>query len=127
MSHFTRLRTQIVKKNYLLQALKDLGYTAEEGELTVHAVGGGRQAAEVKVRLGMFGREVGFRKMDEQYEIVADWWGLPAKVREEFQYNLMQRYAYRAALGMLTEQGFSLVADETQKDGQIHLTMRRMA
>ncbi len=127
MSHFTRLKTQIVEREYLLKALKDLDYQVEEGSLSVRAVGGGAQKAEIKVRLGLFGREVGFQKSGESYEIIADWWGLPGKTREEFQHKVSQRYAYHAALGKLQAQGFDLVADETQQDGQIHLTLRRMA
>ena len=36
MSHFSRIKTQMVEKEYLLLALKDAGYSCEEGEhLTV--------------------------------------------------------------------------------------------
>ena len=65
MSHFTRLKTKIVEKEYLLKALKDLGYQAEEGDLHVHALGRTRQPVEIKIHLGMLGREVGFRKSGE--------------------------------------------------------------
>ncbi len=135
MSHFTRIKTQIMERTYLLQALQDLGYQAETDQqagLPVRAVGGGAQRVEVKVHLGRLGREVGFRKAAGEgqaqpaYEIVADWWGLPGKTRQEFTEQVSQRYAYHAALGQLQAQGFSLVADETQTDGQIHLTLRRV-
>ena len=127
MSHFTRLKTQIVEKEYLLKALKDLGYQSEEGELEVHAVGRSKQTVEIKIHLGMLGREVGFRKSGETYDIIADWWGLRGNTRQEFQDKLTQRYAYHAAVARLQEQGFDLVTDETQEDGQLHLTLRRMA
>ena len=126
MSHFTRIQTQIVEREYLLKALHELGYNPEQGELNVRAVGGSAQKAEIKIRLGLMGREVGFRKAGDNYEIVADWWGLPGKTRQEFQHKVAQRYAYHAALGKLQAQGFDLVTDETQQDGQIHLTLRRM-
>jgi|MudIll2142460700_1097286.scaffolds.fasta_scaffold1010069_2 hypothetical protein len=127
MSHFTRLKTQIVEKEYLLKALKDLGYQAEEGELYVHAVGQSKQQVEIKVHLGLLGREVGFRKSGDTYDIIADWWGLRGNTRQEFQDKLAQRYAYHAAIARLQEQGFALVTDETQENGQVHLTLRRVA
>lgn len=127
MSHFTRLKTQIVEKEFLLKALKDLGYHAEEGELQVHAVGRSKQDVEIKIHLGMLGREVGFRKNGDTFDIIADWWGLRSSARQEFQDKLAQRYAYHAAIARLQEQGFTLVADETQENGQMHLTLRRTA
>jgi hypothetical protein len=121
------LKTQIVEKEFLLKALKDLGCQAEEGELYVHAVGQSKQLVEIKVRLGLLGREVGFRKSGDTYDIIADWWGLRGNTRQEFQDKLAQRYAYHAALARLQEQGFALVTDEIQENGQVHLTLRRMA
>jgi hypothetical protein len=127
MSHFTRLKTQIVEKEFLLKALKDLGYNAEEGEMQVQAVGRSKQTVEIKIHLGMLGREVGFRKSGDTYDIIADWWGLRSSARHEFQDKLAQRYAYHAAIARLQEQGFTLVTDETQENGQMHLTLRRAA
>ena len=46
---------------------------------------------------------------------------------QEFQDKLAQRYAYHAAIARLQEQGFALAADEVQENGQVHLTLRRMA
>ena len=38
MSHFTRLKTQMVEKEYLTQALRDLGYGYEEGSVKVYPI-----------------------------------------------------------------------------------------
>ena len=38
----------------------------------------------------------------------------------------MQRYAYYAARDQLEKQGFNLVSEETQADGQLRLVLRRV-
>lgn len=127
MSHFTRIKTHMVEKQFLLQALEDLGYTYEEGEVNVHGFAAANIKAEIKVRAGgLLGREIGFRKAGESYEIVADWWGIGGPKREEFQQRVTQRYAYHAARAKLEAQGFNLVTQEEQ-DGQIRLVLRRVA
>ena len=106
MSHFTRIRTQMVEREYLLQALRDTGYTPEVGSIEMRGFGNERASVEVSIRLGWLGRQVGFRKKDAIYEVVADWWGAPAVKREEFLNKLTQRYAYCATRAKLEEQGF---------------------
>ncbi len=128
MSHFTRIKTQMVEKEFLLQALKDLGYAYEEGELNVHGFARERAGVEIKVRAGgLLAREIGFRKNGDTYEIVADWWGIGGPKRAEFQQQVTRRYAYHAARAKLEAQGFNLVAEEVEQDGQIRLVLRRMA
>ncbi|GAB4441282.1 MAG: DUF1257 domain-containing protein [Anaerolineae bacterium] len=127
MSHFTRIKTHMVEKQFLLQALEELGYTYEEGEVDVRGFAAANVKAEIKVRAGgLLGREIGFRKTGESYEIVADWWGIGGPKREEFQQQVTQRYAYHAARAKLKAQGFNLVTQEEQ-DGQIRLVLRRVA
>lgn len=128
MSHFTRIKTQMVEKQYLLQALKDLGYAYEEGEVDVRGFAAERTGAEIKVRAGgLLGREIGFRKVGETYEIVADWWGIGGPKREQFQQQVTQRYAYHAARTKLEAQGFNLITEEVEQGGQIRLVLRRVA
>jgi hypothetical protein len=40
MSHFTRMKTQMVKKEYLKQALTELGYACQEGPVEIRGFGG---------------------------------------------------------------------------------------
>ena len=133
MSHLTRIKTRLVEREYLLKALKELGYTPEMASSTteslfVHGLAGERARAEIKVKISRLGREVGFRKSgDGTYEIVVDWWGSGLGLREDFLQKVTQRYAYHAALAKLEEQGFTLSSEEIQQNGQIHLTLRRVA
>ena len=125
MSHISRLKTQIVEKEYLLQALQDLGYTYEEGDLTV---GGFTERAKVEVKVVLrMSNDIGFRRVGDHYEIVADWWGVRGVKEKEFANQVSQRYAYHAARARLEQQGFALVEEQSQENGQIRLVMRRMA
>jgi hypothetical protein len=123
LSHITRIKTQIVEKEQLLRALDDLGYQYEEGELEIHSAGTARTKVEIKVKMRM-SFDIGLRSGPQGYEIVADWWGVRGTNQKEFTERLLQRYAYHTTRTKLEAQGFSLV-EETTKDGQLHLTLRR--
>ena len=131
MSHFSRIRTQMVEKEPLLAALADLGYAYEEGDVEIRGWLGRRVRVEIKIPSRNPGYDVGFRKQGapgaEAYECVADWYGVRGISQERFLRELAQRYAYQVARAKLEEQGFTLVNEETQKDGRIHLVLRRMA
>ncbi|HEY9089391.1 MAG TPA: DUF1257 domain-containing protein [Anaerolineaceae bacterium] len=125
MSHFSRLKTQIVEKEYLLLALKDLGYKVEEGPLEIKSFGVERTKVDLRIPLRMSG-DIGFRKVGENYEIVADWWGVRGVKRKEFADAVAQRYAYHATRAKLEQQGFTLVEEQTGEKGQIRMVLRRM-
>lgn len=126
MSHFSRIKTKMVEKEYLIGALKDMGYQADEGEKAIKSYGGRTTQVEISIVL-KFGTEIGFRKLDDTYEIVGDWWGALGTKQKEFTGQLLQRYAYHASRAKLEAQGFSLVSEEVDNTGQIRLTLRRMA
>ena len=127
MSHFTRIKTHMVEKQYLVQALKDLGYAPDQGNLHVRGFGGRRSAVEIRVPTRGRGYDIGFRQVGGAYEVVADWWGIRGINRQQFVRQLVQRYAYHAARAKLEEQGFTLAAEETAADGSVHLLLRRIA
>jgi hypothetical protein len=133
MSHFSRLKTHMIEKEFLLKALLDLGYEYEEGDVKVTGFQNDETPVEIRVPLRN-SYDIGFRKAhnsqgQEQghYEIVADWWGVTGIQQKEFTNALMQRYAYHATLAKLEQQGFSLVNEESGDKGQIRLVMRRSA
>lgn len=125
MSHFSRLKTQIVEQEYLVMALKDLGYQVEEGPLELRGFGGQSTKVDLRVALRLSG-DIGFRKAGEHYEIVADWWGVRGIKQKDFADAVAQRYAYYATRAKLEQQGFSLVEEETGEKGQIRMVLRRM-
>ena len=125
MSHFTTVATQMVESEFLLAALRDLGYTPEHTG-AVRGFAGSSEAGEFKVATGSKGYDIGFRKSGDRYEMVADWWGIRDVNQEEFVRRLTQRYAYHAARAKLEEQGFDLVQEQQQQGGGIHLVLRRV-
>jgi hypothetical protein len=125
MSHFSRLKTQIIEKEYLLKALKDLEYPFEEGDLSIRGFGGDQTRVEVKIHRPL-SYDIGFRRAGDSYEIVADWFGVRGLKQKDFANQVMQRYAYHATRAKLEEQGFALVEEETEQ-GQLRLVLRRMA
>jgi hypothetical protein len=127
MSHFSRIKTQMVEQTYLLQALKDSGYTCEVGEhLKIRGFGGSQTHVEIKVPTKFLSYDIGFRKSGNVYECVADWWGIHGINQQKFMQQITQRYAYHAVRSKLEEQGFSLASEEVQEGNRIHLQLRRI-
>ena len=125
MSHFTSIKTKIVEKQYLKQALSELGHTYQEGNVQIRGYQGIQTNVAIKIPTNNTGYDIGFRKSDNAYEMVADWWGINDIKQEQFLQQVSQRYAYHAAKAKLEEQGFSLVSEETQEGERIHLVLRR--
>ena len=135
MSHFIVLRTQITDAELLVKALVELGFTQVEVHQTAQHLYGYRgdvrpQTAEVIIRrtfVGPASNDIGFkRQADGTFDaIISDY----DRVRYSQQWlnRLTQRYAYHVARAKLEEQGFALVTEETQQDGQIHLVLRPVA
>jgi hypothetical protein len=125
MSHFSRIKTQMIEEEYLIQALESMGYEWERGPMDIRDFWGKRTTVAIKVASGNKGYDIGFRKAGDAYEIVADWWGIKGIQSKDFQQQLVQRYAYHAARSSLENQGFDLVAEEKQAGQGIRLLLRR--
>jgi hypothetical protein len=126
MSHFSRIQTQMSDKKFIFQALKDMGFTYQEGDQQVMGFGGQKSQVEIRIPL-KFSYDIGLRKKGTSYEIVADWFGVRGVNQKEFTNKLMQRYAYHATRAKLEQQGFDLIEETTEETGQIRITLRRMA
>jgi hypothetical protein len=126
MSQVVVIKTQMMEKTFLARALQDLGYTLQQGPLRLR----GPLVTGVEVECNLTtpsGHEIGFRKGAQGYEILARWNQMPDLDEARFTQQVTQRYAYHVARSKLQEQGFSLVAENRQADGRIHLVLRRMA
>lgn len=124
MSHISRIKTKMEVKEYLLMAITDLGYRYEEGDQTLSGFG---EKTHVDIKIHMrLSYDIGLRSTPNGYEIIADWWGVRGVKRQELTDKLMQRYAYHATKAKLEEQGFTLVSEENQENGQIRLVLRRV-
>jgi hypothetical protein len=130
MSHFTTIPTRLVDANQVHHALADLGYTVQQGPVKVKGYQGQTTEAEFKISIQNSMRansthDIGFRRGKEGYELLADWWELQGFNRQAFLTQLQQRYAYHAARKALTAEGFTLVEEEQQENGTLHLVLRR--
>ena len=126
MSHFTTIKTQLAVLEYITRALDDLGMRYETGDVEIRGYAGNRTRVELKVPTANPGFDMGFRKQGDNYELVADWWGIKDVKQEDFLQRLTQRDAYHVVKDQLEEQDFTLVEEEVQRDRTIHITVRRM-
>jgi hypothetical protein len=126
MSHFTTLKTRIVNKDYLLKALTDLGYNWQEGEVEAKGFMNSKTKVEISVPTSNPKYDIGFRREGDNWELVADWYGIRNIKPEEFMQKLQQRYAYHAVRDQLDQQDFSFVEEVVSSDNTIKLTLRRM-
>tara|TARA_A100001037_G_scaffold266840_1_gene259291 strand:+ start:460 stop:852 length:393 start_codon:yes stop_codon:yes gene_type:complete len=127
MSHFSTVKTQLRKREPLLQALLDLGYLPEEGNKLIRGYRGQTVQAEVAVTTTK-GGDLGFRwnEANESYELVTDLdlWKQQVPV-ERFLAQLTQRYALNTVLTATNEEGFEVAEEKRHLDGSIELVVTR--
>tara|TARA_A100001037_G_C14875199_1_gene511429 strand:- start:366 stop:758 length:393 start_codon:yes stop_codon:yes gene_type:complete len=127
MSHFSTVKTQLRKREPLLQALHDLGYCPQEGQKLVRGYRGQTVEAEVAVTIAK-GGDIGFRWNDstQAYELVTDLdlWQQQIPV-ERFLSKLTQRYALNSVLTATAEEGFEVAEEKRNLDGSIELVVTR--
>ncbi len=127
MSHFSTVKTQLKKREPLVQALHDLGYLPQEGERVVRGYRGQTVKAELAVSMP-HGSDIGFRwnSSTESYELVTDLdlWKQPIPV-ERFLAQLTQRYALNSVLSATAKEGFEVAQQTKNIDGSIELVVTR--
>ena len=116
MSHFIRIKTQIREREHLTQALRDLHYQFQEGEnLMVRGWSGNRDTAQIVVDTGSQ-YDIGFRRQAEEYEVLADWWGVEGNTsirQQSFVQQVSRQYAYNLIHDQAREQ--QLIVEEEQQ------------
>ena len=127
MSHFSTVKTQLRKKEFLKQALIDLGYVPNEGENLVRGYRGQTVKAEMTVEMSQ-GSDIGFRwnKGSKAYELVTDLdlWKQSIPV-ERFLAQVTQRYALNTVLDSTAQEGFQVSEQKNNLDGSIELVVTR--
>lgn len=122
MSHFQRIRTQIREQEHLVQALRDLHYQFQEGEnLVVRGYAGNRETAQVVVNTGS-NYDIGFQRKAEEYEVVADWWGVErnSQIRQQaFMQQVNRQYAYNLIRDQAREQNLIVEEEQTLENGDV--------
>lgn len=134
MSHFTVIKTEITDTESLANALGDIGFrTTEMYQVPQHLNGylgdQRKQVAHIIIRpkyVGSASNDIGFLRGDDgTYTAIISEYDR-VKHNQQWLDKLAQCYAYHVTISKLNEQGFVLITDERQKDGQIHLVLRRM-
>ena len=127
MSHFSTVKTQLRKKEFLKQALLDLGYVPNEGENLVRGYRGQTVKAEITCEMSQ-GADIGFRwnKVSKSYELVTDLdlWQQSIPV-ERFLAQITQQYALNTVLDSTAQEGFQVSEQKNHLDGSIELVVTR--
>jgi hypothetical protein len=122
MSHFQSIRTQVREQEHLVQALRDLHYQFQEGEnLVVRGYAGNRETAQVVVNTGS-DYDIGFQHKADQYEVVADWWGVErsSPIRQQaFIQQVNRQYAYNLIRDQAREQNLIVEEEQTLENGDV--------
>lgn len=130
MSHFTNIKTSFTDVAPLEKAITDVsprfGLSAIRRNAIVSGWRGITTTADLVVSTRNKGYDLGFKRESDTYALVGDWYGIKDIKRDDLTQSLTQRYAYHATVQKLVEeQGFSLVEEEQQETGAIHLVLRR--
>ena len=127
MSHFSTVKTQLRKKEPLVEALLNLGYLPQEGEQLVRGFRGQTVKAELAIKMPI-GGDIGFRwnEKTSAYELVADLdlWKQEIPV-SRFLANLTQQYALSTVISASAEEGFQVAERKNHNDGSFELVVTR--
>ena len=127
MSHFSTVKTQLRKKEFLKQALIDLGYEPHEGANLVRGYRGQTVKAEMIIEMSK-GADIGFRwnEGSKSYELVTDLdlWKQSIPV-DRFLAQVTQRYALNTVLESTAQEGFQVSEQKQNIDGSIELVVTR--
>lgn len=122
MSHFIRIKTQIREREHLTQALRDLHYQFQEGEnLVVQGFSDNRETAQVVINTGSK-YDIGFRRQADEYEVVADWWGVELKTpirQKTFVEQVNRQYAYNLIHEQAREQNLIVEGEQQLENGDV--------
>ena len=124
MSHFTTIAVEIKNGDLLEQALQELGYPVKQNTLVRGYLGDTAIADYVIPMPNAY--DIGFRKLGDRYELVADMWGIALNV-EEFLGLITQQYATKTVLQSANQQGFAVEEQEILEDGTVRIVIGRWA
>lgn len=135
MSHFSRIKTNVTNREYLLKALKKMGYSFRENS-KCKGYNGKTFNADIVVDLPNSKYNIAFKKKYKNYELVADWYGINGlnwkklknsieKRVTNIENKIKQEYAYNNTIEKLKDKGFS-IKDENRENGEIRIKLTRI-
>ena len=123
MSHISVMKIAFADRDLLIQALRDLGYEAEDGEALFISDGIKSVKVDFLVKIP-YTESIGFRKGKNGWQLTADWFRVNLD-RREFENRLKQQYAYLSVKQSLESRGFNITEETRDEAQRIHIVLRR--
>ena len=127
MSHFTRIRTSLVDGDLIEAALRELGYVFERGSVRIKGYTSQTTNAEFRITTESHSYDIGLVKNGGHYDVVADWYGVKGFSRRTFVDSVTRVYTVMSTKKTLVAQGFNIVKESTEKNGETRILLRRVA
>lgn len=133
MSHISKIDTKIKDLRMLKKALEVLGmeYVQAQNNQTITLLGYGKdetiENCVFEIKTGSK-YSIGIRKIENNYEVVADWWAIETftgQKQEDIMNKITRQYAYETIIDKVKNMGYSVVQEEEDTKNNIHLTVRR--
>ena len=125
MSHFTKIKTKIFKKEILIKSLENLGFLVDQGISILRGYDDLKRDVDFVIKLES-SYNIGFALTEDgSYEIIADWWGVEDHDKEEFTRKVVQNYAMELIRVEMNKKGFNVVEQKTLEDNSIKLIVRK--
>lgn len=123
MSHFTTIKTKILDKTCLIEALQNNNFNVQEN-VSILGYRGRKKTGEVVIKTGK-NYDVGFVKStDGSYEMVADWYGAARAVGNtpnKFLNEIQREYATQKIINAIRKRGYRLQSRKNTETGEIKL------
>jgi hypothetical protein len=92
MSHFTEVKLQMKDVKVFRTCLEKMGYTIT-AEKTIRGYGSTKQSVDLAIKISDNSYPIGLRRgTDNNFEVVADWWGVKGTNEKEFVNSLRKMY-----------------------------------
>jgi len=133
MSHISKIDTKIKDLNMLKKALDVLNIkyveAYENSTITLQGYGKDEEIENCifEIKTGCK-YSIGIRKVNESYEVVADWWAVETftgQKQDEIMNKITRQYAYETIMDKVKDMGYSVVEENEDTKNNIHLTVRR--
>ena len=135
MSHFSKIKTRITNKKYLVEALKKMNYEILN-QTKCRGYNGNTIDADIVIKVPETDYNIAFVKNNKNYDLVADWYGIKnvdsSKIVTEIETNITiienkinQQYAYNNTIEKLKDKGFS-IDEEITENGEIRIKLSRI-
>ncbi|HAL18859.1 MAG TPA: hypothetical protein DCO86_04475 [Spirochaetaceae bacterium] len=133
MSHISKIDTTIKDLTILKKALTNINMKFIEAQndqlITVQGYGKDEiiENCIMEIKTGCK-YSIGVRKVDKNYEFVADWWAIETFTglkQEDILNKITRQYAYENVLDKVKDMGYNVVEEKQDLQQNVKLTLRR--